>query len=240
MLHASNVSGAILPLADLASLSRQAGALVLVDAAQTAGHVPIDLGTLPIDLLACSGHKGLLGPLGTGVLYLRPGIEEQLRACRQGGTGSASEAEEQPATLPEKFEAGNHNAPGLCGLDAGVGWVLEQSPQMLHQHERGLIAQLREELRQLPGMTLYGPSGDADRVGVLSLTLAGWDPQELAATLDQSFGIEVRAGLHCAPGIHRALGTLSGGGTVRISVGAFTTGEDVSAVIAAFRQITSA
>jgi cysteine desulfurase family protein len=240
MLHASNVSGAILPLADLAALARQAGALVLVDAAQTAGHVPIDLGTLPIDLLACSGHKGLLGPLGTGVLYLRPGIEEQLRACRQGGTGTASEAEEQPTTLPEKLEAGNHNAPGLCGLDAGVGWVLERSPHWLHRHERELTEQLSEGLRHLPGMTLYGPAGDQDRVGVLSLTLCGWDPQELATTLDQSFGIEVRAGLHCAPGIHRALGTLSGGGTVRISVGPFTTPTDIEAVIAALSQIAGA
>ncbi len=240
LLHASNVSGAILPLADLATLAREAGALVLVDAAQTAGHLPIDLGTLPIDLLACSGHKGLLGPLGTGVLYLRPGIEEQLRACRQGGTGSASEAEEQPSTLPEKFEAGNHNAPGLCGLDAGVGWLLDRSPQRLHQHERDLTAQLMEGLRELPGVTLYGPPAGEDRVGVVSLTLSGWDPQELAATLDQSFGIEVRAGLHCAPGAHRALGTLLGGGTVRISVGAFTTPTDVEAVISAVAQIAGA
>ena len=237
LLHASNVSGAILPLADLAHLARQAGALVLVDAAQTAGHVPIDLGTLPIDLLACSGHKGLLGPLGTGVLYLRPGIEEQLRACRQGGTGTASEFEEQPSTLPEKFEAGNHNAPGLCGLDAGVSWVLEQSPHRLHQQERELTAQLIAGLQSLPGVTLYGPPGDEDRVGLLSLTLAGWDPQELAATLDQSFGIEVRAGLHCAPGVHRALGTLTGGGAVRISVGPFTTSDEIEAVISALSQI---
>lgn len=240
LLHASNVSGAILPLADLATLARETGALVLVDAAQTAGHVPIDLGTLPIDLLACSGHKGLLGPLGTGVLYLRPGIEEQLRACRQGGTGSTSETEEQPSTLPDKFEAGNHNAPGLCGLDAGVGWVLERSPQSLHQHERELTAQLIAGLRDLPGVTLYGPLTQEDRVGVLSLTLSGWEPQELATTLDQSFGIEVRAGLHCAPGAHRALGTLPGGGTVRLSVGAFTTPTDVEAVIAAIGQIAGA
>ena len=240
LLHASNVSGAILPLADLATLAREAGALVLVDAAQTAGHVPIDLGTLPIDLLACSGHKGLLGPLGTGVLYVRPGIEEQLRPCRQGGTGSASETETQPSTLPDKFEAGNHNAPGLCGLDAGVGWVLEHSPQSLHQHERDLTAQLIAGLRDLPGVTLYGPPADEDRVGVLSLTLSGWDPQELAATLDQSFGIEVRAGLHCAPGAHRALGTLAGGGTVRFSVGAFTLPTDIEAVIAAVGQIAGA
>ena len=240
LLHASNVSGAILPLADLATLARESGALVVVDAAQTAGHVPIDLGTLPIDILACSGHKGLLGPLGTGVLYVRPGCEEHLRSTRQGGTGGSSEDEDQPSALPMKFEAGNHNSPGLCGLEAGVDWVLKQSPRELYRRECNLISQLAGGLQSLPGLRLHGPPADQPRVGVLSITLEGWDPQELATTLDQAFGIEVRAGLHCAPGAHRALGTFASGGTVRFSVGPWTTSADVDSAIEALTQITGA
>jgi len=238
LVHASNVSGALLPLADLATLARDAGAIVVVDAAQTAGHVPIDLGELPIDVLACSGHKGLLGPLGTGILYVRPECADRLQTTRQGGTGSDSEDDEHPSLLPSKYEAGNHNAPGLCGLEAGVNWILQRSPGQLHRHECALVSQLIGGLQTLPGLTLHGPPVEHPRVGVLSITAEGWSPQELATTLDQAFGIEVRAGLHCAPGAHRALGTLSFGGTVRFSVGPLTTSDEVELVINALSEIT--
>lgn len=236
--HASNVSGAILPIADLGAVARAAGAFVLVDAAQSAGHVPVDLGLLPIDLLACSGHKGLLGPLGTGVLYLRPGMEEHVRSVRQGGTGSASEDERQPASLPEKYECGNHNAPGLCGLEAGVNWLLQQGVETLHRHEQQLVRQLGMGLQSLPGVRLTGERLDQDRVGVLSVSVDGLEPHDLAAILDESFGIEARAGLHCAPGVHRALRTIQNGGSLRLSVGAFTTASAIEETIDAFRQIT--
>ncbi len=236
--HASNVSGAILPISDLATVAREAGALVLADAAQSAGHVAIDLRQLPIDLLACSGHKGLLGPLGTGVLYICPGLEDPLRSIRQGGTGSASEDDRQPTSLPDKYESGNHNAPGLCGLEAGVSWVLKRTPAELHDHELELIRRLGEGLRRLPGVTLWGAPLDHDRVGVLSVSVDGYDAHDLAAILDQSFGIETRAGLHCAPGAHRALGTFSMGGTLRLSVGPFTTHQEIDETLEAFSQLT--
>ncbi len=124
--HASNVTGALQAIETIGRLAHDHGALVLVDAAQSLGHVPIDVSRLPIDLLAAPGHKGLLGPLGTGVLYLRPGVEESLRPLRQGGTGTRSEEDRQPDELPEKYESGNLNAPGIIGLGAGVRWLLER------------------------------------------------------------------------------------------------------------------
>lgn len=238
-LHASNVSGAILPVMDLAEMSRTAGALVLVDAAQSAGHVPIDLAQLPVDLLACSGHKGLLGPLGTGVLYVRPGVEFHLRSFRQGGTGSLSEDSRQPAGMPDQYEAGNHNAPGIVGLEAGVEWVLRETVAKLHAREQDLIARLADGLAGVPGLTLWGPPAGAERVGVLSLSLEGYEPHDLCAILDDSFQIEARAGLHCAPGAHRTLGTFARGGTLRLSVGPFTTIDDIDATIAAIAQLAN-
>jgi selenocysteine lyase/cysteine desulfurase len=221
-------------------MARAAGALFLVDAAQTAGHLPIDVSRLPVDLLACAGHKGLLGPLGTGILYVRTGLEEHLRSVRQGGTGTNSQDDHQPNTLPEKYEAGNHNVPGLFGLEAALAWLEERTVVTVSQHERQLTARLLDALTGLPRLRVYGPKSIDERVGVVSLTLEGMDPQELAAVLDDSFGIETRAGLHCAPGAHRCLGTFAGGGTLRISPGAFTTEADIDAVVDALRSITSA
>jgi cysteine desulfurase family protein len=240
LTHASNVTGAIQPIAEVGKVARDAGALFLVDAAQTAGHVPIDLRELPVDLLACAGHKGLLGPLGTGVLYIRPGVESQLHSVRQGGTGTQSEDDRQPESLPDKYESGNHNAPGLAGLDAGVAWLLEQGVASIEQHDRTLTRRLLEGLAEIPGVRVHGPPAGAPRVGVVSLTLDGSDPQDLAAILDQSFGIEARAGLHCAPGAHRSLGTLETGGTLRLSVGPFTTEADIDAALDALHQIAAA
>ena len=134
--HATNVTGTIQPVAEVGEIAHQAGALFLVDAAQTAGHLPINLQDLPIDLLACPGHKGLFGPLGTGVLYLRPGIETRLTSLRQGGTGTRSEDDVQPESLPDKYESGNHNAPGLVGLEAAVSWLTERGVPAISPHEQ--------------------------------------------------------------------------------------------------------
>jgi cysteine desulfurase family protein len=239
LIHASNVTGGIQPIAEVGAIARAAGVLFLVDAAQTTGHVPIDLRSLPVDLLACAGHKGLLGPLGTGVLYLRPGVESRLRSLRQGGTGTRSEDDHQPDSLPDKYESGNHNAPGLVGLEAGVAWLLERSIDSVAAHERQLTRRLRDGLTAIPGVRLYGPAADAERVGVVSLTIDGYDPQDAAAILDQSFGIQARAGMHCAPGVHRALGTFESGGTLRLSVGPMNTTDDVDATCEALRQIAT-
>ena len=238
LTHASNVTGTLQPIADVGQIAREAGVPFLVDAAQTAGHTPIDLTTLPIDLLACAGHKGLLGPLGTGLLYLRPGMEEHVTSLRQGGTGSRSEDYHQPDQLPDKYESGNHNAPGLVGLQAALDWIGQQSVETIEAQSRELTAQLIDGLRGIDAIHLHGSGGNDGRVNVVSITVDGFDPQDLAAVLDDSFGIQTRAGLHCAPGAHKALGTFGLGGTVRISTGPFTTPDDVEQCVTALADIT--
>lgn len=240
LLHASNVSGTIQPIDAVGEIAHQAGALFLVDAAQTAGHLPIHVSKSPIDLLACAGHKGLLGPLGTGILYVRPGVEEHLQSVRQGGTGTNSEDDHQPDRLPDKYEAGNHNVPGLFGLEAGLAWLEERGVAEVCRHERAVTARLLERLAGLPRLRVYGPKSIEDRVGVVSVTIEDMDPQELAAVLDDSFGIESRAGLHCAPGAHRCLGTFAAGGTLRLSPGPFTTEGEIDAAASALREIATA
>jgi cysteine desulfurase family protein len=237
LTHASNVTGAIQPVEAVARIAQDAEIPFLIDAAQSAGHVPIDLKTLPADFVAFSGHKGLLGPLGTGALYIRSGRERELRPIREGGTGSVSEREAMPEELPDRFEAGNHNAPGLAGLAAGVEWILKRSVAALREHEIALTTRLLERLEDIRGVTVYGPGAGDERVGVVSILCAGFDPQSLAAVLDDSFGIETRAGLHCAPRLHRALGTLSEGGLTRLSVGPFTTAEEIDATTEALATI---
>jgi len=223
--HVSNVCGAIQPIGDLADLCREAGTLFLVDAAQSAGYLPIDVERLGIDLLAVPGHKGLLGPGGTGLLYAAPHI--QLKPVIQGGTGSHSTAEEQPLIMPDSFEAGTHNLPGIAGLQAGMDFLLEQGLLAVHQQEQALLNQAEQALRIIPGVTIYGPADPSERCSVLSFTASGVDPALLSAELDHGFDIAVRAGLHCAPLAHRTLGTLPGG-TIRMSPGWSTTSEEIA------------
>jgi len=230
--HGSNVSGTLQPIAEIAKVAHEAGAIFLVDAAQSVGHVPIDVRSEGIDLLACPGHKGLLGPLGTGVLYIRPGLEEQLWTLRQGGTGSASEIDVQPAFLPDKYEPGSHNALGIAGLSEGLAYLLERGVSNLWDHEQRLVdAMLRELDRDLPGLELFGPPGREHRCAVFSIRVAGFDqPQELSDALEERFGLLTRSGLHCAPLAHQTFGTYSRGGTTRLSFGAFNTEKDVAVV----------
>ena len=239
LIHASNVTGTLQPIADFGEIARGARALFLVDAAQSAGHVPIDVRALPIDLLACPGHKGLLGPLGTGLLYIRPGVEERLHSVRQGGTGSKSEDDNQPDTLPDKYEPGNHNVPGLFGLEASLSWLDQRGIAAVRDHEQALTTRLIEALATVSGVRVYGPVAAGDRVGVVSITFRGFEPQDLAAILDENFGVQTRAGLHCAPGAHRAIGTFDGGGTLRLSTGPFTTEGDIDATVDALREIAA-
>ncbi len=239
IVHASNVTGAIQPVTDIGRLVREHGALFLVDAAQTAGELPIDVEAMNIDLLAAPGHKGLLGPLGTGFLYLRAGVEEKIPSLRQGGTGTQSDRDRQPSELPEKYESGNLNVPGIVGLGAGLAWLAEQGIDALREQAIEHTTALIDGLAAIPGVRVYGPPSAADRVGVVSITLAGYDPQELAATLDAAFGVQVRAGLHCAPLMHRALGTSPTGGTVRFSPGPFTTAGEITAAVQAVAAIAA-
>jgi cysteine desulfurase/selenocysteine lyase len=240
LVHASNVTGTIQPIDRVGEIARSAGAFFLVDAAQTAGRLPIDVARSPIDLLACAGHKGLLGPLGTGILYVRPGIEEHLQSVRQGGTGTNSEDDRQPNRVPDKYEAGNHNVSGLFGLEAALAWLEERTVADVCRHELQLTSRLLDGLADLPRVRIYGPKSIEDRVGVVSVTIEGMDPQELAAVLDDSFGIETRPGLHCAPGVHRCLGTFATGGTLRLSPGVFTTAAEIDATLGALRQLATA
>jgi cysteine desulfurase/selenocysteine lyase len=235
--HVSNVTGVIQPVEELIAAARSRGVRTMVDAAQSAGHLPIDVEKLEVDLLACSGHKGLLGPLGTGLLFVREGVEHEIESLRQGGTGTRSEEEAQPTTLPDKYEAGNHNAPGLAGLEAALAWIEGRGVAALREHEQRLSRQLWVGLRGVPSVTLYGPEDPHRRTGVVSLTIDGLDPQEGAAILDSHFGIECRAGLHCAPRMHRALGTLANGGTLRLSPGPFTTAAEIDRAIAAVQSL---
>jgi len=222
--HVSNVCGAIQPLQQLAEICRSCGALFLVDAAQSAGYLPVDVEKYAIDLLAVPGHKGLLGPSGMGLLYAAPDV--LLKPVMQGGTGTHSTAEEQPLVMPDGFEVGSHNLPGVAGLLAGIEFICDVGLSIIHQHARALLHQAEQSLREIPGVTIYGPADPSDRCSVLSFTASGVDSALLATELDYGFDIAVRAGLHCAPLAHRTLGTLPGG-TVRLSPGWFTTCEDI-------------
>lgn len=238
--HASNVTGAIQPIGPIAEVARKHGALILVDAAQALGHLTTNYRELGVDLVAAPGHKGLMGPLGTGLLYLRPGLEQEVRPLRQGGTGTSSDHDVQPDSLPEKYESGNHNVPGLIGLGVALEWLERRGPSVVRQHEIELTERLRAGLQAIPSVVLYGPTAAADRVGVVSFNLDGYNPQELATLLDSAYRIQVRAGLHCAPLTHRALGTLQTGGTVRMSVGAFTTEAEIDRAVEAVAEIAAA
>lgn len=236
--HASNVTGVVQPLADVSEICRRRGVRLLVDAAQSAGHLPIDLGLLPVDLLACPGHKGLLGPLGTGVLLIGAEVATELRTVREGGTGSASELPVQPDLWPDRFEAGSHNAPGLAGLLAAVEWLLERGVSALRAHELELCRVLQERLSAIDGLTWYGPRDARERVGVYSIRIAGLEPAELSTLLEEQFDILSRSGLHCAPLAHTAIGTLTLGGTTRLSTGPFTTPDDIESAAIALERIT--
>lgn len=239
VVHASNVIGAVQPIEAIGRIAREHEVLFLVDAAQSLGHVPIDVAQLEADLIAAPGHKGLLGPLGTGVLYIRPGVERQLAPLRVGGTGSQSDQDRQPEELPDKYEPGNHNLPGLAGLVAGVEFLQQQRISNIHEHHTRLAARLLDGLRDVEGITIHGPQTAADRTSVVSVTLEGYDPQELAAVLEATHRIQCRAGLHCAPRMHEALGTTAGGGTLRISPGYATTLEDIDAAVAALQEVAA-
>jgi cysteine desulfurase family protein len=239
LVHASNVTGAIQPVREVGQLAASRGVLFLVDAAQTLGYIPVDVKSLHCSLLAAPGHKGLVGPLGTGILYVAPGVEAHLLPLRQGGTGTRSDEDTQPTTLPDRYESGNVNVPGIVGLEAGVRHVQAFEVGRCEAHFRALKARLLSGLGEIGGVKIYGPPAGIHRVGVVSLNVAGYDPQELASLLDANWSIQTRAGIHCAPRMHAALGTAPAG-TLRLSVGHFTTEAEIDAAIAALGEITAA
>lgn len=228
LVHASNVTGTLQAIEQVGDAARRRGVLLLVDAAQTAGHVPIDVEAMGIDLLAVPGHKGLMGPLGTGALYVREGLESEMTPLVEGGTGSVSEQPVQPEFMPDRFESGSHNAIGLAGLGAALAWLEVQTTASLVAHERALCEQFIEETAGIEGLTVYGPRDARQRVGVFSVRVAGFSPEELSGVLEGEFGVLTRSGLHCAPLAHETIGTHAEGGTTRISFGAMNTSGDVS------------
>lgn len=238
LVHASNVTGALQPVEEVGQIAAQLGCYYLLDAAQSLGHEPVDVRRIGCDLLAAPGHKGLLGPLGAGMLYIADGVEQEVLPIRQGGTGTRSDDDIQPATLPDRYEAGNLNVPGIVGLEAAVSEVLSRGAIAIQSHARELTGRLLEGLAAIPGITLYGPRSTEQRVGVVSLNVAGYDPQELASLLDSQWSIQARAGLHCAPRMHAALGTAPSG-TLRLSVGMFNTAGHIDAVLAAVAEIAT-
>lgn len=239
VVHASNVTGVIQPIEPIAKACNHLGIPILVDAAQSAGHLPIDVQEMGIDLLAVPGHKGLLGPLGTGALLIRPGLEHQMATIRQGGTGSQSELDVQPSRLPDRFEPGSHNTPGIVGLSEGVAYLLERGIDAVRAHELDLIGRVLDGLSdlELAGYRLLGPTDPAQRLGVFALTHEQLDPQELAMILETEHGILARAGLHCAPGAHDAMGTSHGGGATRLSLSPFSTEADVERMLTALQAV---
>jgi selenocysteine lyase/cysteine desulfurase len=210
---------------------------LLVDAAQTLGHLPVDVRAMNIDLLAFPGHKGLLGPLGTGGLYLRPGLEKIVEPIREGGTGSRSEEDVQPDILPDRYEPGSHNAIGLIGLSEGVQWILDRGIDALWMHERRLMEIMLEAFVELPGLRLLGPQTMIGRCGVFSVIDDVLEPAELAAVLEDRFGILTRPGLHCAPHAHTLMDSAQFGGATRFSLGPFLTERDAEAAVEAVSEI---
>ncbi len=239
LMHGSNVTGTLHPIREIGRIARESDVLFCVDAAQTLGHVPVDVQEDYIDLLAFPGHKGLLGPLGTGGLYIRPGVEQRIATIRQGGTGSVSEQDTQPDFMPDRFEPGSHNAIGIIGLSAGVQWILDQTVAKLWEHEQNLVRVMIDGLSdtgEMPGLRYFGPQGVKHRCGVFSVRIdpppgvSNWEldkPQALSDLLERDFGILTRSGIHCAPLAHQTIGTVDRGGTTRFSFGPFLTKQDV-------------
>jgi selenocysteine lyase/cysteine desulfurase len=235
--HASNVTGTLAPIGLIGSIARAAGALLLVDGAQTAGTVPIDVGALGIDLLAFTGHKGLQGPPGTGGLVLGAGIDPAcIRPLIQGGTGSHSEKTEQPDFIPDKFESGTPNGVGIAGLGAGVRWVQERGIGNIRLHEMDICRILVQGLSAIPGVRVHGPEDLARRTAVVSFTAAGRRVSEIGLRLDEEHCILSRVGLHCAPIAHRTIGTFPEG-TVRFAPGPATSLDDAKAAVAAVEAL---
>lgn len=233
--HASNVLGTVLPVAEMAERAHAVGAVVVVDASQTAGHLPVDVQAMGVDVLAFAGHKGLLAPQGTGGMWVREGVD--LPPLLAGGTGSDSWADAMPTAMPDRLEAGTQNAPGIAGLLAGTSWILDRGVDALHASAGGLKARLWSGLAAIPGVRVHSPAAP-DGVAIVTITADRMDPAELALRLDREHGILVRAGLHCAPETHALLGTAEHG-AVRFSPGWATTEDDVDRAVAAVAALAA-
>jgi len=236
--HASNVCGTLLPVREVGRIARQKGLLFLVDTAQSAGAVPINMDTDYIDLLAFTGHKSLYGPMGTGGLVIGGRVDSStLSTLRQGGTGSRSEREMQPDFCPDRFESGTPNAVGLAGLLAALEWLQEQGVAQIQAHKEVLTQALLEGLGNLAGVIIYGPRDASLQTATVGFNIQGLEPSTVGLRLDEEYNILCRVGLHCAPAAHHTLGTFPDG-CVRFGLSAFNTMDDVQQAVAAVRELT--
>ena len=238
MAHGSNVSGTVQDAAAVGAVCRERGIPFVLDAAQTAGHWEIDFAGWGLAALSVPGHKGLMGPGGVGALLLSPEFARELTPIVTGGTGSASDSEVQPDYLPDRFESGTPNLPGIYGLQAAVDFVLETGVEALRAHEAALTRRFLDGLRDVPGIRLAGPWELENRAGVVSLDFLRADNAEISFRLEQEYGILTRCGLHCAPSAHKTLGTFPQG-TVRFSHGWYTAAEEIDAAVEAVRALAA-
>jgi len=237
--HASNVVGTLSPVGDIARLAHSVGALCVVDAAQTAGVLPIDVQALGIDVLAFTGHKGLLGPTGTGGMAIAPHLEpERFRPAFCGGTGSRSEEELPPEVFPDRLEPGTPNGVGIAGLGASVLFLLDLGIDEVRSHEVALTERLVSGLLTIPGVKVYGPASALYRTATVSVRIDGLRVSDVGWRLDEDHDILTLVGLHCSPAAHRTLGTFPEG-TVRLSAGLFTTERDIDATLVAVSEIAA-
>jgi len=235
--HASNVVGTILPIEEIGQITRKHDLLLLVDAAQTAGVLSIDMEKDGIDLLGFTGHKSLYGPMGTGGLIIGERVDlEKFEPIISGGTGSRSEHEYQPEFLPDKFESGTPNGVGLAGLNASLRWMLSQCIENIRSHEIQLTKRLLDGLSSIAGVKIYGEQDPEKQIATVSFNIFGKQPSEIGLRLDEEFGILCRLGLHCSPASHRTIGTFPAG-TVRFGLGFFNTENEVDFAIAAIRKL---
>jgi cysteine desulfurase / selenocysteine lyase len=232
LVHASNVNGALQPVEEVAQLCRSAEVPLLLDAAQTAGVQKIRVDEWDLGMLACSGHKGLFGPSGVGVLYIRPDLD--VAPLREGGTGSRSEEEQQPYFRPDRYECGTPNLPGIAGLAAGVDFVLKEGVDKIREHDLELGTLLEQELEALPRVKLYRP--EARGTGAVAFNVTDLNPGDVGQLLDGGFDIAVRTGLHCTPLAHRSLGSYPEG-SVRVSPGYFNTRAHIERFLDAMRSL---
>ncbi len=224
LTHASNVIGTVQQVREIGRLSREHGLLFLLDAAQTAGEIVINLQELNVDLLACPGHKGLLGPPGTGILVINGDVK--INSLREGGTGSASEEPFQPLHYPDRLEAGTPNTVGIAGLKAGLEFIINEGLERIREHKQKLLRLMLLGLMEVEGVIVYGSAEPRFRTGLVSFNISGWAPQEAAAVLESRFDLACRAGLHCAPWAHQALETFPEG-AIRFSLSCFNTETEV-------------
>ena len=232
--HASNVVGTILPIREVGEIARKNGIAFFVDAAQSAGLLPIDVQRDNIDMLGCTGHKSLFGPQGTGFLYIKDGLD--VKPLIEGGTGSNSESDEMPDFMPDKFQGGTLNTPGIAGLGAGLEFIQKEGLKNIRAKELHLTTEIMNGLKNIKGVKLYGSLNPLDRVAVVSFNIEGKDPSEVGNILNEKYNIMSRVGLHCAPNAHRTIGTFPEG-TVRVSVGYFNTEGDIDKLIKAVKGI---